>query len=111
MQLPKLKEQRDVRDAFTATVMLMRIMMVIRSDPLSCEVNSLLLQATGREAFLPFHPACKWEKSCRVDVYSYKQNQFADTVDTSEEILPISLLTAADETRDGERAAIITGGN
>lgn len=58
-----------------------------------------------------FTPTCKWEKSCRVDVYSYKRNQFADTVDTSEEKLPISLLTTVDEIHDGERATIITGGN
>lgn len=123
MQLQKLEEQREAHDAFTATVMLMLIMMVIRSGPLSCEANLLLLllQATERKASPPpppptplpppFQPACKWEKSCRVDVYSYKRNQFADTVDTSEEKLPISLLTAADEIHDGERATIITGGN
>lgn len=108
MQLQKAKEQREVRDAFTATVMLMPIMMVIRSGPLSCEANFFLRKGSPPRAF---HPTCKWGKSCRVDVYSYKRNQFADTVDTSEEKLPISLLTTADEIHDGELATIITGGN
>lgn len=49
MQLQKRKDQKEVRDAFTATVMLMLIMMVIRSGPLSCEANFLLPQATERE--------------------------------------------------------------
>lgn len=46
LQLQKLKERREVRDAFTATVMLMLMMMEIRSGPLSCKANFLLLQAT-----------------------------------------------------------------
>lgn len=107
------KSRKEVRDAFTATVMLMLIMMVIRSGPLSCEANFLLPRATEREEHPPpppTSPTCKCKKSCRVDVYSYKWNQFADTVETSEEKLPISLTTAV-EIHDGERATIITGGN
>lgn len=59
--------------------------MVIRGGPLSCKANFVLLPATekGEWPFFP-HSVCKWRKSCRVDVYSYKRNQFADTVETLE---------------------------
>lgn len=78
-------------DAFTATVMQMLIMALIRGRRLSCKANFVLLQATGRMGLSSL--SMQMEKSCRVDVYSYKQNQFADTVETSEESEPTSVHT------------------
>lgn len=67
---------------FPGTVMLMLIMMVIRGGPLSCKANFVPLAATEKGEWAFPHSVCKWKKSCRVDVYSYKRDQFADAVET-----------------------------
>lgn len=55
-------------------------MMVIRRGWLSCDANS---DGKGKG---PLVPQCaNTEESCRADVYSYKQNPFADTVETFKE--------------------------
>lgn len=71
-------------DASPASVMLMLIMMVIRGGALSCDANFALLPAgDGKRANGPLLTQyANARKSCRVDVYSYKRNQFADTVET-----------------------------
>lgn len=75
-------------DAFVATVMQMQVMALIRGG---CKANFVLLQATGRMCLSSLN--MQIEKSCRVDVYSYKRNQFADTVETSVESEPTSVHT------------------
>lgn len=60
-----MTEQQEVRGAFTATVMQMLIMMVIRSGSLSCKANFVLLLATEKGEWASPHSVCKWGEVLR----------------------------------------------
>lgn len=110
LQLQKLKEQREAHDAFTASVMLMLIMMEIRSPPFSCEANSLLLRRKGRLS--PFFTSHVNGRRLAESMFIHTNGINLQTQSIlPRRNFPISFPTTADEIHDGERATLITGGD